>query len=273
MSLFHALILGLVQGITEFVPISSSAHLVLVPWLFGWTTADTAFALAFDTILHLGTLAAVVGFFWRDLVNLAAGWLDTVRRRSLDNAQGRLAWILILATIPAAVMGLAFNDLFESLFGSPVATAVLLLATGLFLVASERWGGSDDAIDTLKAGPALVIGVAQGLAIAPGISRSGATISAGRFLGLDRTAAARFAFLLAIPTIAGAGLVQLRRLSGTGEIISNAAPLLVGFMAALVSGYLVIRLLLNYLKQHSVLPFAIYCWVLGAACLAIWVAR
>ncbi len=297
MSLIQAFVLGLFQGLTEFIPVSSSGHLVLVPWLFGWSSPNPDLALAFDTVLHLGTLVAIIGVFWRELVALAVGFVDSIRQRSLAVPQGRLAWMLIIATIPAAVMGVALKDLFESLFSSPAAAAALLVVTGVLLAASERYagvratapaaqpatetvsgdaqtgGGAREQADQLGTGQALFVGVAQGIAIAPGISRSGATIAAGRFLGLTRTEAARFSFLLAIPTIAGAGALQLRHLAGAGALLPYGGPLLLGFLAALVSGYLIIRFLLSYLRQHSLLPFALYCWVVGLAALAVWLVR
>jgi undecaprenyl-diphosphatase len=276
-SLIQAIVLGLVQGLTEFIPVSSSAHLVLVPWLLGWTNPG----LAFDTVLHLGTLGAVLAVFWRDFATLAVDWLASLRPRAVATAgdadqtadlaglqgpvrsQSAVAWALIVGTIPAVVLGLVAEEFFESLFHSPAHVAALLLLTALLLVAGERWASSARRLEELGLSHALFIGLAQGLAIAPGISRSGATISAGRLIGLSRTDAARFSFLLATPVIAGAGVLQVVKLAQVGLPPQGLAPLVVGFVVAFASGYLVIRFLLNYLRQHSLLPFAAYCAVAG----------
>jgi undecaprenyl-diphosphatase len=272
-SLIQALILGLLQGLTEFIPVSSSAHLVLVPWLFGWASPDPAFALPFDTVLHLGTLAAVVGVFWRDFVALGAAWLQSIRRRSLDVPQSRPAWALVIGTIPAAALGFFAADFFEGLFGVPGWAAGFLIVTGLLLIAGERWISQSRSLEELRAHHALLIGLFQGLAIAPGISRSGATISAGRFLGLERAEAARFSFLLATPAIAGAAALQVARLAGSGLLRQNLGLLVAGFVMAFVSGYLIIRFLLGYLQRHSLLPFAAYCLGLGFFGLVAWFMR
>lgn len=263
MTFFQALIMGLIQGLTEFIPVSSSAHLVLVPWLLGWEPADASLILPFDTVLHLGTLAAVLAIFWRDLLALLAAWLRSVRTRSLAVPLARPAWALVIGSIPAAVLGFLAEDLVEELFQAPAWASAFLLVTALLLLAGERWAGSERPVEELRAHHALFIGLFQGLAIAPGISRSGATISAGRFLGLDRAAAARFSFLLATPVIAGAGALQLAKLAGAGGLRPNLGLLAVGFVASLVSGYLIIRFLLSYLRRHSLTPFAAYCALAG----------
>ncbi len=265
----QSLVLGLLQGATEFIPISSTGHLVLVPWLFGWPQPSASF----DAVLHLGTLAAILAVFWRDLVALAVALVGSLRRRSLAVPESRVAWALVIATIPAAVMGYLGEDLFEGLFSSPGWVAVFLIVTGILLVASERLAGAARKLEQVGPRSALIIGVAQGIAIAPGISRSGATISAGRFLGLERADAARFSFLLAAPVIAGAGALSLAKLARSGDLAQAGGPLVVGFLAALVSGYLVISLLLRYLQRHSLLPFAIYCWVVGLLGLVAWWVR
>lgn len=269
MSLIQALILGLLQGLTEFVPVSSSGHLVLVPWALGWPEPGAAF----DAVLHLGTLVAIVGVFWRDYVGLAIAWARSLTRRSLAAPESKVAWALVVATIPAAVMGYLGAKFFESAFSAPAWVAVFLIATGWLLLASEQRAGRSRLLDQVGVGSALIIGLAQGIAIMPGISRSGATLSAGRFLGLQRADAARFSFLLAAPVIAGAGALQIAKLAGSGALAQGLPAMLLGFAAAAVSGYWVIRLLLRYLQQHSVLPFVIYCWVAGLVGLAVWVFR
>lgn len=273
MSLIQALILGLLQGLTEFIPVSSSAHLVLVPWLFGWVPPDPRFVVPFDTVLHLGTLAALLIVFWRDYVALAVAWQRSVRQRSLAVPLSRPAWALIIGTIPAAALGFFAADFFEGLFAVPGWAAAFLIVTGLLLLAGERWIGQSRTLEQLGAHHALFIGLFQGLAIAPGISRSGATISAGRFLGLQRGEAARFSFLLAIPAISGAGALQAAKLARSGLMGQNLDLLIVGFFAALVSGYLIIRFLLSYLRRHSLLPFAAYCCAFGLVGLVAWFAR
>lgn len=277
MSLIQAIILGLVQGLTEFIPVSSSAHLVLVPWLLGW--ADPG--IAFDAVLHLGTLVAVLAVFWRDWLTLAVDWLASLRQRTVVSAdqtglqrpvrsvggaavgQSRVAWALIIGTIPAVVLGLAAEDYVEALFSAPGRVSALLLVTALVLWACERWAGAARRLEGIGAGHALFIGLAQGLAIAPGISRSGATMAAGRVLGYQRADAARFSFLLATPIIAGAGALQVVKLAKAGTLVGSLGLLAIGFLAASISGYLVIRFLLKFLERHSLLPFAAYCAVAG----------
>ena len=288
MSPIQAIILGLVQGLSEFIPVSSSAHLVLVPWALGWPEPG----IAFDTVLHLGTLAAVLGVFWRDWITLAVDWLASLRRRvaapaggaagtpaavgdvpSMAVGQSAVAWALIVGTIPAIVLGLAAEDFFAALFSSPGRVSALLIVTAIVLWACERWAGAARRLENIGPGQALFIGLAQGLAIAPGISRSGATIAAGRFSGFSRADAARFSFLLATPAIAGAGALQLFKLARAGTLGQSLGPLLLGFLAAAISGYLVIRGLLRYLQRHSLLPFAAYCAVVGLLGIALTLVR
>jgi undecaprenyl-diphosphatase len=246
--------------VTEFLPISSSGHLVLVPWLFQWENPG----LAFDAMLHLGSLLAVVAFFWRDLRDLAVAGLASVKERSLGGDQRRkLAWCVVLGSVPAAVLGFAFNDFFEALFGAPVWAGALLLVTGMILALSERYGRK--TLDLYRIGwlDALVVGFGQALAIAPGISRSGATIGAGLWRGLRRESAARFSFLLSVPVIFGAGVFKLKDLWETSLVVDSPWPVLAGFLAAAISGFLSIRFLLGYLRKGRLYPFAVYCWAAG----------
>jgi undecaprenyl-diphosphatase len=280
MDTVQALVLGLVQGATEFIPISSSGHLVLVPWLMGWQNPD----LVFDTTLHLGTIVAVVAFFWRDLVGLAWAWLRSLfmRDRAVTEgamslppyfAQAKLAWLLIIGTTPAAMMGIVLGDFFESLFGSPLWVALLLLVTGLILAVSERLGHRHREMENLFLFDATLIGIAQACAIAPGISRSGATMAMGLLLGLKRDSSARYSFLLATPIVIGTGLVQLLDLFAGGVTISQLGLLLLGFLAAAFSGYFCIKFLLSYLVHRTLYPFALYCWLAGGICLLIVLLR
>jgi undecaprenyl-diphosphatase len=268
MNFLQAVILGLVQGATEFVPISSSAHLVLVPWALGWPSPD----LAYDTMVHWGTLVAVLAYFWKDLWQLLSAWAISLpallRARALPQApEACLAWWIILGTLPAAILGALFEDFFASLFASPQAVGAFLLVTAVLLASSERLGPRVRALEQMTISDALLIGLAQAAAIAPGISRSGATISMGLARGLQREAAARFSFLLSTPIILGAGLLQLKALAETSGALSRAPLLSAGFLAAAISGYLCIRFLLSYLRRGRLYIFAIYCALLGFAVL------
>lgn len=269
MTLIQALVLGILQGATEFLPISSSGHLVLVPWLLGWDASG----LTFDTTVHLGTLLAVVVYFRQDIWQIVVGVLKTLRDRRLDDFYGRLGWIIAVGSIPAAVLGFLFEDCFELLFGSPAAVAVLLLITGLILFVSERLSSRVRPLEAVTWKDGLLIGTAQAAAIAPGISRSGATIAAGLGMGIHREAAARFSFLMALPIILVAGLFKLKDTVEIGLGGAEMTVLGVGFVAAAVSGYACIHFLLAYVRQRSLNLFAIYCWVFGAFSLVMVLVR
>jgi len=269
MTLLRAIILGILQGATEFIPVSSSGHLVLVPWLLGWPDPG----LTFDTVLHLGTLLAVLAYFWRDWWRLITAWLRGLVRWQWDDPDARLAWLLVLGTIPAAVLGFFLESFFESLFGQPAWVAFFLLVTAALLAASEWLGRRRLKIEDLRWPDALLIGLGQALAIAPGISRSGATMAAGLGRGLERPAAARFSFLLATPVILGAGIFQLLDLLALPDPMAQASALLVGFVAAAVSGYLCIWGLLRYLQRGRLYPFAVYCALAGSAALVVVLLR
>jgi len=269
MSLVQALILGIVQGATEFLPISSSGHLVLVPWLLHWPEPS----LAFDTLVHWGTLLAVLAVFWRDLVALTRAWARSLVERNLDSPEARLAWLIVVGTLPAALAGFLWQDFFESLFSSPGWVAALLLVTGAILALSERLGKRQRSMGDLGWLDSVLIGLAQGMAIAPGISRSGATIAMGLLRGVKREAAARYSFLLATPIIFGAGLLQLAKLSRAEAVEARLPTIIVGFLTAAVSGYLGIRFLLAYLQRGRLYVFAIYCWLVGTVSLTILLLR
>jgi undecaprenyl-diphosphatase len=272
MTILQALLLGLIQGATEFIPISSSGHLTLVPWLLDWEF-EPVLKGAFDVLTHWGTLVAVVAVFWRDLWALLLGGLRTlgsigVARVEADPA-GRLAWLIVIGSVPAAVLGVLLEDFFEMLFGTPRIVSLLLLVTAGLLAASEWLGRKGREVDQLTWVDALLIGLGQALAIAPGISRSGATIASGLLRGVKRDAAARFSFLLSTPVIVGAGVWQLKDLFESGDWMAHLAPMLVGFVASALVGYLCIRFLLGFLRKGKLYPFAIYCTVAGIACLVI----
>lgn len=263
MTIIQAIILGLLQGATEFLPISSSGHLVLVPWLLGWDKAS----LTFDTIVHLGTLVAVVIYFQRDIWQITRGVLVTLQQRNLADPDGRLGWLIALGCVPAALFGLLLEDFFESLFGAPLIVSCLLLITGLILLLSEKISQRLRQLEGIGVKDSLLIGLAQAAAIAPGISRSGATIAAGLALNIDREAAARFSFLLALPIILGAGLLKLKDTLAEGVTSSEIGILVIGFVVAAVSGYACIYFLLAYIRRHSLYIFTAYCWLFGIFCL------
>ena len=266
MTTLQAFILGLVQGLTEFLPVSSSGHLVLVPWWLGWDNPS----LAFDTLLHWGTLLAVVIFFWRDWWEMLMALVHKVQGKPTEG-KDHLLFAILIGTIPAALLGFLFQDFFESLFGQPAAVAVFMIITGLLLVFAERWTKTHQqgrSMEKLSYWDALLVGVGQALAIAPGISRSGSTIAAGLMRGLDRPTAAKFSFLLGTPIIFGAGLLKLKDLvdMGTGDM--GMTPLIVGFLTAFIAGILAIRYLLKYLQHHTLYIFAYYVWAVALLSLA-----
>ena len=273
-TVFQALVMGIVQGLTEFLPVSSSGHLVVVPFLFGW---DDEFlnSLAFSVMLHLGTLVALLVYFREDWARLIPAGLAAVRDRSFrGDADRRLAWLLVASTIPAALAGLLFNDLIEDQLREVGLVVVMLVVGGVILFIADRVGGRSRAIADVTFPVATGIGAAQALALIPGISRSGISISAGRLAGLDREAAARFAFLMATPITAGAIIFETRRLlTGEAGVTVEIAPLLVGMLAALASGFAAIHFMLRYLRTRSLDIFVWYRFGLAAVVLVVWLAR
>jgi len=261
MNLWQAIILGIIQGVTEFLPVSSSGHLVILPWLFGWQQPS----VLFDVVLHLGTAVAIIVTFWRDIIEMIVGWFGSIFKHESTPA-GRLAWLLLLSAVPGGILGVFLNDWFEALFGTPRLVAALLLVTAFILWLSEKLAKRQRTLAHLNWVDALTMGVAQGIAIAPGISRSGATLAAGMFRGLKREEAARFSFLMDIPVIVGAAGFKLVDVSSVDVPLGL---LLAGFVTALVSGYLVIRVFINFVRNHSLRPFAWYCALFGITVLAI----
>lgn len=263
MALWQAIVLGLVQGLTEFLPVSSSAHLVFVPELLGIPHP----ALAFDVLLHLGTLVAVVGYFHRDLRRLAVdGW------RGRGDAR-RIILLLAVGTLPAVVLGYLGHDLMERLFAAPAASAWQLALTGGLLFAADRWRAKDRSLNSLSPAEAAFVGLGQALAIVPGISRSGATISFGLWRGLSRAEAARFSFLLSIPAILGAGLFEAKSILSGAAAGGFGPAYLAGFLAAGASGAAGIAAFLRYLRRGRLLPFAVYCWLAAGTFLAFLALR
>jgi undecaprenyl-diphosphatase len=273
LSNWQALALGIVQGLTELLPISSSGHLILVPWLAEWEYLQTneEFNQTFDVALHVGTLVAVVAYFRRDLARLAAAWLASVRRRAISTADERIAWFVVLATIPAAVVGALGEELIADNLGEPWQIALFLAAFGVILWLADRREPTREMGD-LGLGTALAVGLAQSLALAPGVSRSGVTISAARFLGLDRDSAARFSFLLLVPIVFGASVWK-----GITDVVlgdlppGSAGPFLVGTIAAAVSGLAAIWALLGYVRRHDYSVFVAY-RLLAALVIALLIA-
>jgi undecaprenyl-diphosphatase len=256
---WQALVLGLVQGLTELLPISSSGHLIVVPWLGDWDylKEHEAFNQTFDVALHLGTLVAVVGYFWRDLGRLLAAWFGTLRTRRLETSDERVAWFVVVATIPAAVAGLLGEDAIAEHLGEPWQIAIALaLFAGLLWVADRQ--PEQKGMGDLGLKAALGVGVAQSIALMPGVSRSGVTITAGRFLGLDRDAAARFSFLLLVPTVLGAVVLK-----GVQDVVlgnlppGSTGPFVVGMLAAAGSGLAAISALLGYVRRHD---YSVFVW-------------
>lgn len=263
MTVLDALILGLVQGLTEFLPVSSSGHLVLVPEFFN-IPAPT---LAFDVLVHVATLVAVLGYFIRDVAKIV---LSVVAPRRLDRQEVKfyrriLLW-MIIGSVPAAFAGFLLDDFFESLFDSTLAVGVFLIVTSLLLWGSDfalgRVRRDPAQLDKMRAPDAFIVGCFQALAIAPGLSRSGSTIAAGVFLGFDRPSAARFSFLLSIPVIFGAFISQVTGIAG-GLAGTSGAAYAVGAVAAAISGFLAVFFLMRYLKAHRMTVFGLYTAILG----------
>ena len=258
MNLLQAVVLGLVQGLGEFLPISSSAHLVIVPWLFNWEDPG----LTFDIALHIGTLIAVAIYFWRD-------WLQLIKKGITDarSREGRLFWYLVLATIPGAMIGLLLEKKAETIFRNPVLIAIMLIILGIILYWVDRKSTKKIEAENISLKTSFLIGLSQALAIIPGVSRSGVTMTTGLFLGLTREGAARFSFLLSAPIIFGAAIVKLPQIIANPAVITT--NFIVGMVVSFVSGIASIGLLLRYLQTKTFLPFAWYRFILGAVVIVI----
>ena len=249
MTVLHALVLGIVQGLGEFLPISSSAHLVLIPWLFGWEDPG----LTFDVALHMGTLFAVVLYFWKDWVRL---FTAALRRQASDDK--RIFWYLVIATIPGALFGLALEKKAETIFRAPLLIGIMMIVMGIILYLADKRRQSRK-MNTMTLADAIWIGLSQALAIIPGVSRSGSTMTTARFLNLTREDAARFSFLMSTPIILGAGVMKLRHLT----MASIDLPFSVGVISAFVVGILSISFLLRYLKTSNFGLFVGYRFIIG----------
>jgi len=285
-TILQAILLGLIQGATEFIPVSSSAHLIIVPWLFGWEDPALT-SLTFDVALHIGTLVAVLAFFASDWMRLIKAWFMSVKERKVGtDPDRRLAWFVVIGTIPGAIAGILFESKIETLFhqpGVPIqASALLVMAAiiavmGAALLIADRLARHLADLGGLSLKNILIIGFSQALAIFPGVSRSGSTITAGLAMGLKRETAARFSFLLSAPIIAGAGAKSLleiyQKLKIDPGMKSELIYFPIGFIAAAISGYFCIRFLLRYLQNHSTNLFVYYRWAIAALIIIVALLR
>ena len=270
MSELEALLLGVIQGLTEFLPISSSGHLVLVPWLFDFQflKENPDFNKTFDVAVHMGTLAAVVTYFRVLIKDLIASFFTSVFKRRIETDSERLAWLVVIATIPAAIAGALGESFIEESLGEPWQVALLLAGFALLLYAADRMP-QRRKMDGLKVGDAVIVGFAQVLSLAPGTSRSGITITAGRFLGLDRDSAARFSFLLLAPIVAGAGIFKGVGVAQDGLPPGSIGPIIVGVVSAAASGFAAIWAVLALVRRHNYNIFVWYRLVLAAVVLLV----
>lgn len=275
MDIIQAIILGIVQGLAEFLPVASAGQVILVTHILGVTFPSQSDALAFNTLLHLGTLTAIVGFFYRDLIKIieafVASILDIFQKKFKqgikENVYKRLAWLMLMSTIPAAIIGGLFNKQFEILFGSVVAVGIFLIINGFILYSTSYARKGEDRVKQLSFRNAFLIGVFESLALFPGISRSGTSISAGLFLGLERECAARFAFLIALPVIAAAVIFEIKNIGALSQ--NSPINMVAAYLAVVIFGYLSIGLLIRLIKSTSLKIFAYYCWIVGALTLIL----
>lgn len=265
MDLFKAVFLGVLQGLTEFLPISSSAHLAIFPKFFGWDDPGAAFT----AVIQIGTELAVVIYFWRDIWSIGSGWIRGVFNKSARSTlEWRMGWFVIIGSLPIIALGVALQSLIDRDFRNLWVIGTTLIVLGAVLGLAERLGRKTSPIENLTLSHAVLFGLAQAAALVPGVSRSGATISMGLFLGYERAAATRYAFLLAIPAVIGAGVFKLKDISG-GDNAYGTGPTVVATIISFVVGLAVIRWLLTYVSKNSYLPFVVYRIALGALVLAL----
>ncbi len=258
----EAVFLGIVQGLTEFLPVSSSGHLLLGQYFLGLD--QERFGLSFDVALHLGTLLAVVSYFWRDLLRMAFAFFRSLRTRSIAEPDAKLAYLVLASTVPAALIGFFLEDFFETAVRSPWVVVFNLVLVGILFIVGEAVGRRTRDSSKLTFWEAVGIGLAQAAALVPGVSRSGATITLGLFLGLKREEAARFSFLMSVPIIAGAGSLQLLDVVEEGMSAYDTLLFAVGFVCSAVVGYLAIRFFIRFIANHSLRAFAYYRFGLAA---------
>jgi undecaprenyl-diphosphatase len=269
--ILHAIVLGIVQGLSEFLPISSSGHLILVPELFDWTelTRRPSLNKTFDVALHVGTFVGAAWYFRNDLARYVAAAWRSLRHRAIRSVDERMAWLLLVSAIPGAIVGATLEGVIEDHLGQPVLIGVMLIVFGVVLLLADRLPEGRHQ-DDFRLRDALLMGTAQAVALQPGVSRSGITISMGRWLAFDRGAAARLSFLMSLPIIAGAGLFKGLEVVRDGGIPDNyVAPFLWGMLAAAISAFIVIALLLKFLQTHTFTPFVIYRIAAGAAVILV----
>jgi undecaprenyl-diphosphatase len=262
LTILQAVILGLAQGLGEFLPISSSAHLVLIPWLLRWTDPG----LTFDVALHVGTLVAVVLYFWKDWWQLIIKGFTDVR-----SVKGRLFWYLVVATVPGAIVGFLLEKKAETIFRSPMLIAIMLILMGILLYWADRRSSKKIEINRITFGTSLFIGISQALAIIPGVSRSGITMTTGLLMGLNREGAARFSFLLSTPIIFGAAMVKMPGLISDPSAIT--VDIMIGTAVSCITGIASIGFLLRYVQTKDFLPFAWYRFILGALVIIVTLVR
>jgi undecaprenyl-diphosphatase len=258
MSILQAIIYGIVQGLGEFLPISSTAHLILTPWLLGW---DNHPGLAFDIALHMGTLVAVVLFFWRDWIKLTKAGLTDVKSKD-----GKLFWLIVIACIPGGILGLLFDDLIETVFRTPLLIGIMLILMGIVLYLADRLSESDVELMDMGLKRSILIGFSQAFAMIPGVSRSGITMAAGRYTGMKREAAAKFTFLLSTPFIFLSGVYKAKDIIGA-EI--DTLPLIIAVLTAAAVGALSIKFILEHLKRKGFGLFVVYRFILGTVVIAV----
>jgi undecaprenyl-diphosphatase len=267
----HAIILGIVQGLSEFLPISSSGHLIIVPELFGWTelTSNDSLNKTFDVALHLGTLVAVLAYFRHEVWSyIVAAW-RSLRRRSIETVDERIAWLLLLTAVPGAIIGALFTSVIEDNLGDPILIGINMILFALVLQWADGLAGARP-MPEFKTRDAVLMGTAQALALAPGVSRSGATISMGRWLRFDRASAAKISFLMSIPITGGAAVYKGFQMFRDGGIPAGfGGAFFWGIVASMVSGFIAIAFLLRYVQRHSFLPFVIYRLALGIVVIII----
>lgn len=273
MTILQSILLGIIQGLTEFLPISSSGHLVIVPYILGWNIPPQD-AFIFDVLVQVATIVAVVAYFWADLLVIARALVHGVlSRKPMEDQNSRMGIYILLATIPAGLIGYAIKDLIEQAFNSPTATGFFLLVTSALLVIAERVGNRSRRLDQISWKDALWIGLFQALAVFPGISRSGSTITGGMLRNFDREPAARFSFLIYIPIMSAAGFLALIDLAQSPVTSESAIVLAAGMLTSAITGYFAIRWLLRFLTRRPLYVFAVYCAVVGLLTLTVSLIR
>jgi len=273
MNYFQAVILGIVQGITEFLPISSSGHLVIVPYLLNWNIpAEQIFP--FNVLIQLGTIVSVIIYFWKDLLTIIKDFISGIfEPRPFNNEKTRIGWMIVIATIPAVIAGLLIKDLVESAFQSILAVALFLVVTAILLFVAEKYVKNTKNIKEITWKNAIIIGLFQVLSLFPGISRSGSTITGGILQGLKRKEAARFSFLMSIPVMIGAGILSLKDLFDVPNLQEFVPLLLIGFFTSGIVGYFSIHWLLKFLNERRLTVFSIYCLILSMVTIVVYLVK